>query len=72
MLVQVKYFLGKNTFLKLADLHPRRGTLNSLQMKNYSGVIEPLFASQNRVEISRKKILPFFKHASSSVALRFL
>jgi hypothetical protein len=34
----------------------------------FQGYAKPLFTSQNTVDISRKNI-PFFKHASFSVAL---
>jgi hypothetical protein len=51
---------------KLADLHPRQG--NYFKGTLFQRSTKPLFASQNRMEISLKKILPFFKHASSSVA----
>jgi hypothetical protein len=55
---------------KLANLHPRHGNL--LQRNNFRRSTEPLFTSQNRVEISWKKY-PFFSNTLlMAKLLRFL
>jgi hypothetical protein len=64
MLAQVwQTFWAKKPCKKSAHLHPRQGNL--LHWDILQGSTKPLFTTQNRVEISWKKICPFFQHARS-------
>jgi hypothetical protein len=67
MLAQVlQIFLGREHLVKNRLI----STLDKVYIKGtiFQRSTKPLFTLQNRVEISWKKVLLFFKHASSSVS----